>query len=126
VEFVRGINTSRNFKTIDGNGKVILLRKADRKKSINLLSSVLDERRIEFSPITYNDVSNVLAVQKKLEGDDKGAKSTLDQMVSLVSKKVQNPMVLERVEEQANRTLKAKEDTRDAVATLFRKREFPR
>jgi hypothetical protein len=120
VEFVRGISTAKNFKTVDGNGKVILLRKADPKKSINLLSSVLDEKRMVLSPITINDASRVLAVQKKLEGDEKGAKSTLDQMVNMVSKNVQNPKVLERVEEQANRALKAA-DTRDTVAALFRK-----
>jgi hypothetical protein len=124
VEFVRGISTAKNFKTIDENGKVIVSRKANPKRSMILLSSVLNEKRLVLSPITINDVSRVLAVQKKLAGDEKGAKTTLDQMVSMVAKNVQNPMVLERVEEQADRALKI-EDTRDAVATLFRKK-FPR
>jgi hypothetical protein len=119
VEFVQGIRAATNYKTITEDGKVSVLHKAEPKRSVALLSSAVLEKdkAKELGPITRGAVMRVLAVGKKSIGDEKGAKSTLNQMVDMLSKDIKNPVVLKDAEEQANRSLKS--DLRKAKSGLF-------
>jgi hypothetical protein len=102
ARMAKGINASREFKTITTDKK-LSLRKPQYEDSIALLSEVVDasEKGDGVDNITLNMTMRCLARTQKSAGDEKSAKATMTRMVDLFRKKALKPHVLRHIETQA-------------------------
>lgn len=101
AKLVKGINASREFKTICIN-KNISTRKINTDDCTHNLSFVLDAscNNAGVDNITLNMVSRRLAAIQKLQGDDAVAKTTLDRVREFFTHKKLRPHVLTLINKQ--------------------------
>jgi hypothetical protein len=82
VRLVKGINASREFKTITEENKIVV-RPAQLDESTKLLSAAADSRVLD-SVTTQMTLTNLAEVQTKA-GDETAAKKTLDTLSAMKS-----------------------------------------
>lgn len=109
AELANGINATRNFKTIQ-NDKKLTERAPQPKKSVKLLSDVVDASRGEagVDNITLNMAMRRLIRAQKQAGDKKQASDTAKSVKELFQKKKLKPHVLEKIGNQVDAALAEK------------------
>ncbi len=102
TRLVKGINSGREFKSMTPQ-KTMTVRKPQHKESIGMLSDVVDasEAGKGVDNITLNMAMRRMASAQKSLGDKKGAKETIERMVSFFEKKSVKPHVMRLIEAQA-------------------------
>lgn len=102
ARLAKGINSGREFKSLTPQ-KTLTARKPQYKESINTLSDVVDasEAGKGVDNITLNMAMRRMASAQKSLGDKKGAKETMERMVSFFEKKSLKPHVMRLIEAQA-------------------------
>ena len=107
AELVKGINTTRVFKTITEDRKYTV-RKSRYAESHRCLSRVIEKstRGTGVDNITLNMTMRRLARAQKEAGDKKGAKTTMTRMVNVFRGKGLKPHVIRDIEIQAAETLR--------------------
>ncbi|RJL26510.1 hypothetical protein [Bailinhaonella thermotolerans] len=105
ARMIRGINAERDFKIITPE-KDMRVRQADTKESIQQLTAVAEAsaqgRGVD--NITLNMVMRRLAQAQAKQGDLEQANTVLDKMVRTFADKRLNPIVLDQIRQQAERT----------------------
>ena len=110
AEMVLGVNEAMKFKTADTESGKVAVRERNLPTAKNRLAKVISASKEEegIDNITLNWVFRHLAKGYLLEGDEKTAKATLDEMEKLFKAKKLKPAVLDIIHRQATDVLKQK------------------
>jgi hypothetical protein len=102
AQLVKGVNAGRDFKQLTA-GKELVIRRAEPKDSVQLLTAVEKASTGDggVDNITLNMAMTRLARAEARGGSPERATKTLDRMVGIFADKAVNPLVLERIGEQA-------------------------